>query len=213
MTPQQIRQWRHDHKFAPVELADALGVARNTIYRWESGAMEPLNGLAERLEIVLAQREVARAAQPPVVVDPAVFAIESYQPYGTVIGLKRSFWMAMTDQERVDWVNEADNPTLALPWPWWSHGYDYYPGGKIIGHYLLRSHVATLARRVKHAQGATDLDKLRNVVIRITRDEFTFWMQPNRSTLDEEGYATLRKIMDAASGEPATGDSTPVTKP
>lgn len=199
MQPNEIRQWRATHKFTPVELADALGVARNTVYRWESGAMEPIGNLAERLELLLAQREAARTAQPPTTLDPRVFVVESYQPYGTVMGLKRSFWLDMTDQDRVDWINTFDNPLLALPWPWWSHGYDFYPGGKIIGHYLLRDYANTLASRLKDARGDTAMEKLRNVIIQITRTDFPTWLKPVRGfALDADAYATLCAAMDKA---------------
>jgi transcriptional regulator with XRE-family HTH domain len=38
MTKAQLKKWRKEHKVSQQRLADLLGVAQNTIARWETGA-------------------------------------------------------------------------------------------------------------------------------------------------------------------------------
>jgi len=40
MTPEQLRQWRDSNGYSQQRLADALGVFRETIARWETGVRE-----------------------------------------------------------------------------------------------------------------------------------------------------------------------------
>jgi len=37
MTPEQLKQWREKHGYSQKKLADALGVFRETVVRWETG--------------------------------------------------------------------------------------------------------------------------------------------------------------------------------
>jgi DNA-binding XRE family transcriptional regulator len=37
MTPEQLKQWRAKHGYTQQRLADALGVFRESIVRWETG--------------------------------------------------------------------------------------------------------------------------------------------------------------------------------
>jgi DNA-binding XRE family transcriptional regulator len=50
MNTSDLKQWRSKHRMTQQELADIIGVAKNTIYRWEAGMREipPFLALALR---------------------------------------------------------------------------------------------------------------------------------------------------------------------
>jgi DNA-binding XRE family transcriptional regulator len=52
MNPLDLKQWRSKQKMTQQELADILGVAKNTIYRWEAGMREIPPFLALALKCV-----------------------------------------------------------------------------------------------------------------------------------------------------------------
>jgi DNA-binding XRE family transcriptional regulator len=197
MTPVEIRQWRADHKFSPHELANALGVARNTIYRWESGSMAAEDTLAERLTMVLAKREASKADTPrPLFRTPGNTPImESRQPHGTVISLTQSFWVDMTDQERVDWIMTAKNPLLGIGWPNWSHGYDERPRGRPQDHYLIQEFMGELTARMTMEKG-TEQERLRRACVYVMRKNTPTWLGNKRDTPDQNAYAALKDLME-----------------
>lgn len=199
MTPVEIRQWRADHKFSPHELANALGVARNTIYRWESGAVESEDSLAERLSLVLAKREASKADKPrPLFRSPGNTPIlESRQPHGTVISLTQAFWVDMTDQERVDWIMAAANPLLGIGWPHWSHGYDDSERGQRQDHYLIQEFMVELTARMTVEKG-TEQERLRRACIYIMRKNTPFWLQSKQTVMDATAYEVLKTIMESS---------------
>jgi DNA-binding XRE family transcriptional regulator len=206
MTPAQIRQWRADHNFSPAALAEALGVARNTIYRWESGAMAPETNLAERLVILLAERE-KRRSEPAHRIDLSAFDLDTAQEHGTIKGFDTSFWTKRTDAERCAWINESPNPMLALPWPWWSHGFEWYPPQRMhfdsplprtTPHYMQRADLDVIDKLMSQEKG-TDIERLRSAVIYLCRRDFPYWLHPQSAEpLDTPSYNKLKKMMKFA---------------
>lgn len=58
MTGEQLSSWRNYHQLTQQQLADALGVIRETVARWETGARPIPSYLGLALETI--QREFPR---------------------------------------------------------------------------------------------------------------------------------------------------------
>ena len=52
MKPSELSKWRKEHGYTQKELADILGVAGNTIYRWEKSMREIPSFLHLTLECI-----------------------------------------------------------------------------------------------------------------------------------------------------------------
>ncbi len=182
MTPKELREWRVEHDFSPLQLGDALNVTRNSVYRWEAGAVPLPNELAERLLEVAAKRktEAPPANMPD---DSSVFDLATEQPHGSVIGLTRDFWREMIEVERKAWIEQAPNPLLALPWPHWSHGWEWYPvrpmvpGGRMPQkqpHWLKKSSIIAVKKAMDEFAG-TPTEKLHKAVLFLCRRDKPSW--------------------------------------
>lgn len=56
-TANKIKEYRKKHGLTQEKLAQILGVAHNTVARWEAGDREPRGLYAKRLQEVLNQKE------------------------------------------------------------------------------------------------------------------------------------------------------------
>lgn len=203
MTPKEIREWRHTHNFSPADLAQALEVSRNTIYRWETGAMEPMGNLAERLTTVLANRAAEELAVPQYKFNGDNLVMESRVEHGTPVGLYRDFWQNKTDAERVAYIMATPNPLLALPWPYWSLGWSFWPPrGKAKptreDHFLVDWVPGVLEKLMQQDFGPAD-QRLRNAVVHIMRRDAPDWFTATGTkAMDSDMRARLQKIMDGS---------------
>jgi DNA-binding XRE family transcriptional regulator len=199
MTPQELRTWRRENHFTPLDLADTLALNRNTVYQWENGSREMPADISTRLAEALIKRDTAvpTTQYEP---DDSVFDLSTQQPHGTVIGLQRHFWRDLTDAERIAWVEQADNPLRALPWPHWSHGWEWYPPRRLsrngplpaqLPHYLHKTSIAKVQRFMADLGG-----DLRKAVIAICRVDAPSWPDPDnpRQLIDKDDYALLQKV-------------------
>ena len=60
MTPEQIRQWRHEHHYSQLLLANRLGVSERTVAGWEQGRFSPAPFLSLAL-LALAQGQTVQS--------------------------------------------------------------------------------------------------------------------------------------------------------
>lgn len=209
MTREELRQWRHIHEVSPGNLAAGLNVDRNTIYRYESGTLAMPADMVDRLATFLALRDVQaeEEASKPAWTDLDDPSTEA--PHGSVPGTKRYFWRQWTDAQRVGWIMDpAHNPTRALPWPLWSHGYRWFTSkdrkGAPIPHYLSKNAVSEIMSRIAAIQEkklGTDLDAaMRLACIDMTRKYAPRWQDPEEPLVGiaESQYRSLLEAIKNA---------------
>lgn len=132
MTPMELRKWLETNEMTTGPLAKMLRVARTTVYRWVNGAVALPADLESQLGAALAARDTAMSQDDEYSTTscPLGFEPASETPHGQVIGLTRAFWQ-QPDAARIAWITDAEYPFRALPWPWWSPGWSYWPPSQL----------------------------------------------------------------------------------
>ena len=200
MTAQELREWRELHKFSVTLLANALRVTKKTIYRWEEGQVPLPADIVQRLMLALAERAKSEemASEPENnEIDPDKFVMDSEQEHGTVLGCYKD-WYARPESERIAWIMAADDPMLAMGWPFWSFGWSYWPprGKKQPtrqNHYINKQYLGGLRKRMEQESGEPK-ERLRKAVIFFMLNDKH--MAGYRGKGSDDDYAMLKAMCD-----------------